>query len=186
MRRKRRDGEIAHRNRAAPVPRDLRLTPVKLLEVDPAISGRLDPVDPKLVKQISRAIRLGVPVDRLVVCVVGPPRDRRWIVIDGRARLAAAIEAGETEAICEVYQGTAGDALWAAAGANRTNGTPRSLKERRRCVELAITADPLATDLEIAIHTGTTPGAVARMRSKMSREAKKSRPEPLPPAGRVE
>lgn len=176
----RRDGTDERRMRASLPSAELRHVSTRLLEVDPEITGRIDPVDGELVKRIGRAMRLGANVDYLVVFVVGGRRDQRWIVVDGRARLAAAIALGESEVACRVFYGTIGDARWAAAGANRTNGTPVTAAERRRALDIAIEADPVASDREIAIQVGVSAATVWNRRKALGHEPLAASPEPLP------
>lgn len=175
-----RDGMADRRVRTTLPAADLRHVSTRLLEVDPGITGRIDPVDRELVKRIQRAMRLNASIEYLTVFVVGPPRDKRWLVIDGRARLAAAIALGQSEIGCRVFRGTVGDARWAAAGANRTNGTPLTTAERRRALNIAIEADPVASDREIAMQVGTTPSAVWNRRKALGHEPLAASPEPLP------
>jgi hypothetical protein len=176
----RRDGTAERRVRSVLPTTDLRYVSTRLLEVDLEITGRIQPVDRELVKRIQRSMRLGAPVEYLLVFVIGPPRDQRWIVIDGRARLAAAIALGKSEIAARVFFGTRGDARWAAAGANQTNGTPLTVAERRRALDLAIEADPLASDREIAVQTRSTPSAVWHRRKALGHEPLSESPEPLP------
>ena len=137
-------------------PRD-ELTETKLLaldmiERDPLVEPRIEPIDRHIVQAIGWSIRNGISPPPILVYAVGPSRRKRFLLIDGRNRIAATRSIGEKEIMAEIVDGTIEQAGWAAAGVNGRPQQTRSPAEVRRAVEMAIRAAPRSDDKRIAEH----------------------------------
>jgi hypothetical protein len=94
--------------------------------------------------------------------------DGGLLVTDGFHRVNAARQAGKTHVLAVVVSGSWSDAVFAAAGANRTHGLRRSIADKRKAVAMLL-ADArwgLLSDREIARHVGVTHPFVASMRKR--------------------
>jgi hypothetical protein len=137
-------------------PRD-ELTETKLLsldmiERDPLVEPRIEPIDRHIVQAIGWSIRNGISPPPILVYAVGPRGRKRFLLVDGRNRIAATRSTGGTEIMSVIVDGTLEQAAWAAAGANGRPQQARSPAEVRRAVSLAIRAAPRAEDRRIAEH----------------------------------
>lgn len=93
----------------------------------------------------------------------------RIYVTDGFHRIEGAKLASLDRIDAVVVDGTWSEAVWAAAGANRTHGLKRSTADKRRATAMVL-SDPqfaLLSDREIAKHIGVTHPFVAAMRKRL-------------------
>jgi hypothetical protein len=74
----------------------------------------------------------------------------QYILADGFHRVMAATRNGFRDINAEVRKGTKSDALKFALGANAAHGLPRSNRDKRRSVELALSEWPKLSDRELA------------------------------------
>ena len=137
-------------------PRD-ELTETKLLsldmiERDPLVEPRIEPIDRHIVQAIGWSIRNGISPPPILVYAVGPRGRKRFLLVDGRNRIAATRSTGGTEIMAEIVDGTLEQAAWAAAGANGRPHQTRSPAEVRRAIQMAIRAAPRAEERRIAEH----------------------------------
>ena len=131
---------------------DTKLLSIDLIEREPLIETRIEPVDRHFVQAIGWSIRNGISPPPILVYAVGPSRRKRFLLIDGRNRIAATRSTGEKEIMAEIVDGTIEQAAWAAAGVNGRPQQTRSPAEVRRAVEMAIRAAPRSEDKRIAEH----------------------------------
>jgi len=83
-------------------------------------------------------------------------------VADGFHRVSATDRNGGTTILAEVHQGSLEDAIWYAAGANRTHGLPPSRLDKTRMVEMLLANCPEKTGSDIARQVGCSPSLVTR------------------------
>jgi len=76
-----------------------------------------------------------------------------WLA-DGAYRLRAIAMLKEPTILCDVRVGTRAEAVWFAAGANKTHAQPLRHKEIRRAMRNVIVACPNKTNLAIAMQVG--------------------------------
>ena len=131
---------------------DTKLLSIDLIEREPLIETRIEPVDRHFVQAIGWSIRNGISPPPILVYAVGPSRRKRFLLIDGRNRIAATRSIGEKEIMALIVDGTIEQAAWAAAGVNGRPQQTRSPAEVRRAVEMAIRAAPRSEDKRIAEH----------------------------------
>jgi hypothetical protein len=86
---------------------------------------------------------------------------------DGHHRLAGAKRAGLTEVRLSVTDGTAEDALWLAASANKTNAVRRTNECKGNSVRAALKMHTERSDGWIAKHVGVTQHTVYNVRQEM-------------------
>lgn len=96
----------------------------------------------------------------------------RIYVTDGFHRIEGAKLASIDRIDAVVVDGTWSQAIWAAAGANRTHGLKRSTADKRRATAMVLADANFAmlSDREIAKHVGVTHPFVAAMRKRMAGE----------------
>ena len=131
---------------------ETKLLSIDLIEREPLIEARIEPVDRHIVQAIAWSIRNGISPPPILVYAVGPSRRKRFLLIDGRNRIAATRSIGEKEIMALIVDGTIEQAAWAAAGVNGRPQQTRSPAEVRRAVEMAIRAAPRSEDKRIAEH----------------------------------
>ena len=131
---------------------DTKLLSIDLIEREPLIETRIEPVDRHIVQAIGWSIRNGISPPPILVYAVGPRGRKRFLLVDGRNRIAATRSIGEKEIMAEIVDGTIEQATWAAAGVNGRPQQTRSPAEVRRAVEMAIRAAPRSEDKRIAEH----------------------------------
>jgi len=131
---------------------ETKLLSIDLIERDPLVEPRIAPVDRHIVQAIAWSIRNGVSPPPILVYAVGPRGRKRFLLVDGRNRIAATRSIGEKEIMAQVVDGTIEEASWAAAGVNGRPQQARSPAEVRRAVGLAIRSAPRAEDKRIAEH----------------------------------
>ncbi len=137
-------------------PRD-ELTETKLLsldiiERDPLVEPRIEPIDRHIVQAIVWSIRNGISPPPILVYAVGPRGRKRFLLVDSRNRIAATRSTGGTEVMAKIVDGTIEEAAWMAAGVNGRPQQTRSPAEVRRAVQMAIRAAPRSEDKRIAEH----------------------------------
>ena len=89
-----------------------------VIERDPLVEARIEPIDRHIVQAITWSIRNGISPPPILVYAVGPRRGKRFLLVDGRNRIAATRSTGGTEIMAEIIDGTLEQATWAAAAAN--------------------------------------------------------------------
>ena len=137
-------------------PRD-ELTETKLLsldmiERDPLVEPRIEPIDRHIVQAIGWSIRNGISPPPILVYAVGPRRGKRFLLVDGRNRIAATRSIGEKEIMALIVDGPIEQAAWAAAGVNGRPQQTRSQAEVWLAVEMAIRTAPRSEHRRIAEH----------------------------------
>ena len=93
--------------------------------------------------------------------------DGACLLVDGRHRHAAALKAGLTEFPVEIHQGSRDDALRYALQANATHGLPRTNRDKRRAVELALREFGEASNRVIAEMCRVSHVFVAKVRPQL-------------------
>lgn len=93
---------------------------------------------------------------------------------DGIHRILAAKRLKHEDIEANVHKGTRDDALWHAAGANKTHGLHRTNEDKKRAVELALSLHPEMSDRAIAEHCGVNGKTVAARRPKPTAEIPQS------------
>jgi DNA-binding CsgD family transcriptional regulator len=89
-------------------------------------------------------------------------------LVDGFHRVHAALQIGRTTIAVELVAGTKQDALWAALGANKTNGQRLSVPDKRHAIQLAVTAWPERSGAQIADQIGCSSQYVSSIKSGMA------------------
>jgi len=91
-----------------------------------------------------------------------------WLA-DGKHRIEAAKERGDTTIECDVRAADKAAATWYAAGANREHGVPLTNKEKRQAVTNLFGAKQFvsATDEAIAEQVGCSAAAVKQVRDQL-------------------
>jgi hypothetical protein len=115
------------------------------ITVDADLQCRAE-VDEATVTDYAGRMKAGDAFPPLVVFDV----DGQCLLVDGWHRHPAALKAGLTEFPVEVHQGTRNDALRYALQANATHGLPRTNRDKRRAVALAVDEFPKDSDRAIA------------------------------------
>ena len=121
---------------------EVKLLSLDLIERDPLIEPRIEPIDRHIVQAIAWSIRNGISPRPILVFSVGPRSRKRFLLVDGLNRIAATRSTGGTEIMCEIVVGTIEEATWAAAGVNGRPQQTRSPAEVRRAVAMAIRSAP--------------------------------------------
>lgn len=93
--------------------------------------------------------------------------DRRYIVVDGWHRIAAAKDSGASEVPCEIVATDKTSAIMYAAGANGEHGYPLNRADRRRAIGMVLSVDPSQSDRVIARLVGASPSTVGHVRTEM-------------------
>jgi ParB-like chromosome segregation protein Spo0J len=143
---------------------------IPLMEVvdDSAAQMRVAGVAPAMVAEYAAAMRDGAAFPPVIVYHDGAA----YHVADGFHRVAAARQANLEEIVAEVRDGTARDAILAAAGANATHGVRRTNADKRHAIERLL-ADPewrQWSDREIARACLVDHKSVARIRRELTGE----------------
>ena len=158
-------------------PRDelteTKLIALDMIERDPLVEPRIEPIDRHIVQAIAWSIRNGISPPPILVYAVGPRGRKRFLLVDGRNRIAATRSTGGTEIMAEIVDGTIEQAAWVAAGVNGRPQQTRSPAEVRRAVSLAIRAAPRSEDKRIAEHCQCPRATVRDVRQALA----------APPAG---
>ena len=147
---------------------DTKLLSLDMIERDPLVEPRIEPIDRHIVQAIGWSIRNGISPPPILVYAVGPRGRKRFLLVDGRNRIAATRSTGGTEIMAEIVDGTLEQAAWAAAGANGRPHQTRSPAEVRRAVEMAIRAAPRSEDKRIAEHCQCPRAAVRDVRQALA------------------
>jgi len=101
-----------------------------------------------------------------------PPMDvfeieDQYQLVDGWHRHPAALKAGLTEFAVEIHHGTRNDALRYALQANATHGLPRSNRDKRRAVGIALERFPNDSDHAIADLCAVSHVLVGKVRGQL-------------------
>jgi hypothetical protein len=143
---------------------------IPLAEVvdDTATQMRVAGVEPAMVAEYAVAMRDGAVFPPITLYYDGDA----YHVADGFHRVAAARQVDLEVILAEVREGTARDAVLAAAGANATHGVRRTNADKRHAVERLL-ADPewsRWSDREIARACNVDHKSVARVRRELTGE----------------
>jgi hypothetical protein len=140
--------------------RDVRMLSCDLLEVDESLCSRVSPTDPVVLGELVRAFKRGLYVEPVVVARVGHGQGRRYVCMDGRARLEAARRSGVGQLLCEVFADSRA-AAWAAIGENARPRQARRPADVRRAAKLAAWARPTGCPKVISEHINSERALVA-------------------------
>jgi hypothetical protein len=143
---------------------------IPLAEVvdDATAQMRVAGVDPAIVAEYARAMQEGATFPPILVYHDG----HAYHVADGFHRVAAARQVNLEEILAEIQEGSARDAVLAAAGANATHGIRRTNADKRHAIERLL-ADPewgRWSDREIARACHADHKTVARVRRDLTGE----------------
>src|SRR5258706_2665532 len=158
---------------AAEAPQRIERLALDQIRSEPAIQIRAA-IHPAAVTQYARA--MNDPVNKFPPVVVF--RDSgSYILADGFHRVAAARQNGLKHIQAEVRPGSQEDALRHALGANTGPGIPRTYRDKRRSVALAVAQWPELSTREIARICAVSDPFAAKWR----REGPLLAIEPVPP-----
>jgi hypothetical protein len=134
------------------------------IQVTPALQSRAN-LDGETAEEYGRLIAEGVKLPP-IECIA---TDGGIVAVDGFHRIEGAKQVGHDSIEAIVTQGTWADAVWAAAGANRTHGLKRSVADKRRAVAMLLGDMTFAvmSDRELAKQVGVTHPFVASMRKRL-------------------
>jgi len=118
-------------------------------------------IDESTVAEYAAAMEENAPFPPVVVYFDGT----RYLLADGFHRVLASARVGYKNIDAEVRKGTIADALWCSIGANKSHGLRRTNADKRRCVEMALKAQPKASDRVIADHCGVGHPLVGEVRT---------------------
>lgn len=96
-------------------------------------------------------------------------------IIDGRHRVRAAQQRGETTIEARFFDGTEEEAFVAALVANRAHGLPLTLADREAAAARLIGCEPRLSDRAIAGITGLSPQTVGQIRRRTDDAAPRAR-----------
>ena len=147
---------------------ETKLLSLDMIEREPLIEPRIEPIDRHVVQAIAWSIRNGTSPPPILVYSIGPRGRKRFLLVDGRNRIAATRAAGGTEIMAEIVDGTIEEAAWAAAGANSRPQQIRSPAEVRRAVQMAIRSAPRSPDKRIAEHCECPQATVRDVRQALA------------------
>ncbi len=121
--------------------------------------------DEAAIQDYAEAMQHGAKFPPVIVFHDG---ENYWLA-DGFHRVKAAVNAGLTEADCDVRQGSQADAQWFSFSANKTNGLHRTNEDKQRAVKAALLHPKGAglSDNQIAEHVGVSDKTVAAWREKL-------------------
>jgi ParB-like chromosome segregation protein Spo0J len=132
--------------------------------VDSALQARVT-VDEGVVQEyaeLMKARRNFPPLD-----VVHDAKARKFYLIDGYHRLAAARLAGVATVGVSVTEGTLDDARWLACGANKSHGLRRTNADKRKAARAALLARPHLSDSALAEHVGVSGPMIGAYRAEL-------------------
>lgn len=95
-------------------------------------------IDPEFVDEYARLDKEGVELPRVRVFKKEDTSPVEYILVDGDTRVEALKKNKKTDIQVTVYEGSAGDALLAAAAANADHGRPRSAADKRKAIRLVL------------------------------------------------
>lgn len=137
---------------------------LKLKEIEIADLQARAATDDKTIDEYAQAYLDGAKFPAAIVFHDG----KTYFLADGFHRYFGAKQAGLSDLLCDVRDGTRKDALWFSIGANRTHGLKRSNADKRNAVELALREKPDLTDTVISQHVGVNLHMVTDVRNKLS------------------
>jgi ParB-like chromosome segregation protein Spo0J len=122
-------------------------------------------VIPDIVAEYAEAMQAGDAFPPVVVFYDG---ETYWMA-DGHHRGEAAKQVGHTTIRAEVREGDEREARFYAAGANRTHGLRRDLRDKERAVRVLLGDEEWRqwSDREIARHCGVSHPLVGKLRRQM-------------------
>jgi hypothetical protein len=145
-----------------------RTIPLSDVVDDSAAQMRVNGINPAIVDEYARAMQEGATFPPILVF----NDEKAYHVADGFHRVAAARQANLDQILADVRDGTARDAVLAAAGANATHGIRRTNADKRHAIERLL-ADPewcRWSDRELARVCHTDHKTVARVRRELTGE----------------
>jgi len=119
--------------------------------------------DPNTISEYCEAWKEGDKFPPIVVFHDG----KNYFLADGFHRFFGAKKAGLLDINADVRKGSRKDALWFAAGANRSHGLKRSNSDKRHAVELALREKPELADNAISKHVGVSFHLVKEIRGQV-------------------
>lgn len=136
--------------------------PLDEISIDEGLQPRQEPLDPEWIAHLTLSdLDDWPPLD-------GVEREGRFVVLDGRHRLAAAQELELSEIACRYREVSDDEDLRGIAFTlNRQHGKPLTLKDRRAEAERKLKRDPRVSDREIGKHCGLDNKTVAAVRAKL-------------------
>jgi hypothetical protein len=144
------------------------LKSLKLKEIEIADLQARAATDDKTIAEYAEAYKDGAKFPAAVVFHDG----KTYFLADGFHRYFGAKEAGFTDLLCDVREGTRKDALWFSIGANKTHGLKRSNADKRNAVQMALQERPEMTDNAIASYIGVSNHLVSDFRKPVSTTVK--------------
>lgn len=148
-----------------PVTQSLKLNQIEIADLQARAA-----TDDKTIGEYAEAFTDGAKFPPVTVFHDG----KNYFLADGFHRYFGAKKAGLVDVLAEVRSGTRKDALWFAAGANKTHGLKRSNEDKRHAVELALREKPELADNAIATHVGVSWDLVKTVRSQIVAEDTKT------------
>jgi uncharacterized ParB-like nuclease family protein len=139
--------------------------PIPKIDTDQSVQVR-DVIHMQTVEDYADHITAGGPPLPPIV-VYGPDSRGMYFLSEGWHRLAAHKKAGRTTIAATVREGGWKDALQAALGSNAAHGLPRTNKDKRRVVELALKHWPGWSDTLIAERCAVSDRFVRDVRSEL-------------------
>ena len=143
--------------------------PLSALTLDPGLQCR-EAIDPDVVNEYAELIRNGTqfPAVRAIAVAGDDDEDGVVLLVDGFHRYEAHVDAGGSDILVEVAEGTRRDAMIEAAKANTNHGLRRTTLGKRRAVRLLL-RDVTCCHLsgrELATMSGTSHTFVNETRSR--------------------
>jgi hypothetical protein len=124
-------------------------------------------LDQSIIDEYAEAMKAGAtfpPVDVFKI-------ERKYVLVDGFHRIAAAERANIKKFLCEVHEGTIQDAVLFASGVNATHGLRRTPEDKHRAVERILNGHPdwsKWSDGKIADICHVSHSFVAKVRQQVS------------------
>lgn len=142
---------------------DIQLVDLKKIRIDGGTQPR-EAIDETVVSDYFEAYEGGVELPPALCFFDG---SEYWLA-DGFHRYHARRKGNYDNLETEVRPGTKTDAQWAASAANKTHGLKRTNADKRRAVEMALSAHPRDSDRAIAEHVGVSNTFVGELRAELS------------------
>lgn len=133
---------------------------LKLAQIEIADLQARAATDDKTIEEYSENVTAGEKFPPVVVFHDG----KKYYLADGFHRYFGFKKAGLLDILADVRSGSRKDALWFAAGANKTHGLKRSPADKRHAVELALRERPELSDRSVAQHVGVSNTFVGEVR----------------------
>lgn len=154
----------------------LQLIEPQLIRMDLQTQTRIE-IDQEVVQEYTEAMENGAKFPPIIVFFDTETQD--YILADGFHRLLAHLKTKPNDRIqIEQHLGTVKDALWFAAGANKTHGLQRSGEDKRNAIRIAL-LHPNGfgmSDRRVAAYIGVTGKTVAAIRKTMEEASEIPKP----------